>query len=138
MIGELARRSNTSAKTLRFYERIGILDPPPRTASGYRDFPAAALTRLAFIDVARAAGLTLAEIRDVIAIRRRGIPPCDHVCRLINDKIDAVERQLEDLVDRRARLKALRRQDVALDARDCAADRVCEVLAPSQPPPPSG
>jgi MerR family transcriptional regulator, copper efflux regulator len=62
-IGELAAASGVSAKTIRYYEDIAVLDPPARTPSGYRDYTPEATERLAFIRSAQAVGLTLGEIR---------------------------------------------------------------------------
>lgn len=47
--GALASASGLTAKTIRFYEQAGLLPEPPRTASGYRDYPPQAAHRLAFI-----------------------------------------------------------------------------------------
>src|SRR3546814_10387180 len=78
LIGELSERSNVPAKTLRFYEDVGVLPPPARTSSGYRDYDNSALDRLRFIASAQGAGLSLAEIREVIGIRDEGGIPCAH------------------------------------------------------------
>jgi len=82
-IGEVVGCSGVSDKTLRFYEAVGVIDPPPRTPSGYRDYGTAVLDRLAFIRAAQAVGLTLGEIREVVAMRDRGEVPCGHVLELL-------------------------------------------------------
>ncbi|MET8436556.1 MerR family DNA-binding protein [Streptomyces sp900116325] len=61
---------------------------PPRTSGGYRDYPAAAESRLAFIRDAQHAGLTFAEIRGVLGLRDSGKAPCGHVTDLINQHLD--------------------------------------------------
>ncbi|WP_083976187.1 MerR family DNA-binding transcriptional regulator [Kitasatospora azatica] len=53
-IGALAATTHTTTKTLRFYEQAGLLDLPPRTPGGYRDYPPTATTRVAFIRTAQA------------------------------------------------------------------------------------
>ena len=78
-IGEIARRAEVPAKTIRFWEEQGLLPPPRRTAAGYRDYDLAVLSRLAFVRHAQAAGLTLAAIGQVLEIRDGGLPPCTHV-----------------------------------------------------------
>lgn len=60
-----------SDKTVRYYEGIGLLDHPPRTPSGYRDYDPSVLERLGFIKAAQAVGLTLGEIREIVALRDR-------------------------------------------------------------------
>ena len=67
LIGEVARRSGVSAKTLRYYEDIGLIDAPARSASGYRDYESDVLDRLGFIRSAQAIGLSLGEIRSIPA-----------------------------------------------------------------------
>jgi len=68
-IGEVAQRSGLSVKTLRYYEDIGVLASPPRTPGGYRDYEDTVVGRLQFVRAAQAVGLTLGEIREVIAFR---------------------------------------------------------------------
>lgn len=131
LIGELARRSGVPAKTLRFYEQEGVLDEPARTESGYRDYPAEALDRLAFIRSAQAAGLTLSEIREVIEIRRGGDAPCGHVLELVRDKRAAVERQLEDLRRLSAELAELEERARDFDPGACSPGSICELLQPA-------
>src|SRR5437899_1469507 len=82
-ISELANRARVTSKTLRYYERIGVLPAPSRSASGYRDYRPDALDRLGFIRASQAVGLSLGEIRQVVALRDRGEAPCDHVYQLL-------------------------------------------------------
>ena len=56
LIGELAKRTGTTAKTLRFYEDEGLLPEPTRTSGGYRDYPAESADRVEFIRGAQQAG----------------------------------------------------------------------------------
>lgn len=82
-IGQAAARSGVSRKALRLYEARGLLPPPRRTASGYRVYPTDVLDLLAFVGHARLLGLTLAEITQIICLRRAGRPPCVHVRGLL-------------------------------------------------------
>ncbi|HSH60988.1 MAG TPA: MerR family transcriptional regulator [Acidimicrobiales bacterium] len=97
LIGELAERSVVPAKTIRYYEVLDILPPARRTVGGYRDYDDAAVDRLRFVRAAQAAGLTLAEIRNVVALRDDGIAPCSHVIALLDDKAAAGARQIASL-----------------------------------------
>jgi MerR family mercuric resistance operon transcriptional regulator len=67
-IGELARHSRVKVETIRYYERIGLLPVPPRTAAGYRLYGTAELRRLAFIRRARELGFTIAAVRNLAAL----------------------------------------------------------------------
>jgi DNA-binding transcriptional MerR regulator len=104
-IGELARRTGVTTKAIRFYERKRILPPAKRTANQYRLYDDDAVGMLHFVKQATGLGLTLAEIKEIIAIRRGGRPPCAHVHRLLRDKAGELDRQLEDLLDLRRRIR---------------------------------
>jgi DNA-binding transcriptional MerR regulator len=99
-ISELAKRGGTTRKALRLYESAGILPASRRTAAGYRIYDGEALEVLSFIRRARGLGFTLAEIKDIVAIRRAGRAPCPHVRQLIRHKV-------EDLETVRERLRSL-------------------------------
>ena len=93
-IGELAAASGVSAKTIRNCEDIGVLNPPARTPSGYRDYSPEAADRLAFIRSAQAVGLSLGEIRGIVALRDRGATPCGLVLDLITARAADLDRPL--------------------------------------------
>ncbi len=67
-IGELSRRTRVNIETIRYYERIEMLSPPPRTAGGRRVYGPAETRTLAFIRRARELGFTLGEIRALLAL----------------------------------------------------------------------
>src|SRR6266508_242821 len=96
-IGELARRSGVTAKAIRFYERKRVLPEARRAANGYRLYDADAVDMLGFVKQATGLGLTLTEIKDIIAIRRGGRPPCTHVHQLLREKVEELDRKLKDL-----------------------------------------
>jgi len=98
-IGELAKETGLTAKTIRFYEGVQLLDDPGRTESGYRQYGAEDVERLEFIKNAKRLGLSLDEIRDILKIRALSQSPCVHVRALLDQKleqVDAVIRQLEE------------------------------------------
>ncbi len=78
-IGEAARRAAVNARTLRYYERIGVLVPSARTSARYRLYTSGDLARLRFIRRAQRLGLSLAEIAAVLAVCDAGRAPCRHV-----------------------------------------------------------
>jgi len=85
-IGEVVERSGVTRKALRLYEARGILPPPLRTASGYRVYASDVLDVLNFVQQGRRLGLTLAEIKQIVSLRRSGVAPCPHVRRLFTQK----------------------------------------------------
>ena len=100
-IGEVAQASGTTAKTLRYYEDVGLLPDPDRSPAGYRDYGPEVLDRLHFIRRGQAAGLTLAQIGQVLAIRDRGQAPCQHVTDLLDTRLAVIDRQLAELAQLR-------------------------------------
>jgi MerR family Zn(II)-responsive transcriptional regulator of zntA len=127
-IGELAAAAGTTTKTLRFYEESGLLPPTDRAANGYRDYGPEALSRLDFIHRGRAAGLTLAQIREVIDIRETGDAPCHHVHQLLTERLADIDRQIADLQALRATLSRQREQTETADPSTCAAETVCRYV----------
>jgi DNA-binding transcriptional MerR regulator len=129
-IGLLAERTGLTTKTLRFYEDTGLLPAPPRTSAGYRDYPDGIVARVAFIRAAQTAGLSLAEIRGVLALRDSGDAPCRHVTNLIDQHLADIEYRLSELTRARSVLGGLKRRAAATGPADCAPDQVCSILAP--------
>lgn len=129
-IGDLAATSGLTTKTIRFYEQAGLLPEPPRTPGGYRDYPEQRTTqRLAFIRDAQGAGLTLAEIHSVLALRDAGASPCTHVTALIDQHLADIDRRLTELHQTRAALRALAERAAATDPAQCTDAHICRILA---------
>ena len=106
-ISELARRSGVSPRTIRFYETAGVFPAPPRAPNGYRLYTAEAAEILRFIQRAQGLGLTLAEIREMVTIRRKGRAPCDHVRDLAERRLEAIAQALRELAAQRRMLRDL-------------------------------
>jgi Cu(I)-responsive transcriptional regulator len=68
-IGQVAREAGIGVETIRYYEREGLLDPPARRPSGYRQYAADVVARLRFIRQAQRLGFTLREIRELLELR---------------------------------------------------------------------
>ncbi|MEU7605565.1 heavy metal-responsive transcriptional regulator [Streptomyces sp. NPDC041003] len=130
-IGDLATASKLTTKTIRFYEQAGLLPAPPRTPGGYRDYPQQTPARLAFIRDAQGAGLTLAEIRSVLALRDGGQAPCEHVTTLIDQRLADIERRLAELATTREALRGLTRRAARPDPAACTEDAICTILTTS-------
>ena len=124
-IGELAGQLGVTTKAIRFYERIGLLPDPARTSSGYRSYEDADVERLVFIKTAQRLGLTLDEIKEIIAFRDRGEQPCGYVA-------DVLHRQVADLNARIREMRALRDELRRLQARAAqgmtAESKFCGVI----------
>jgi len=121
-IGELAAALGINPKTVRYYEEIGLLPAPARSPAGYRLYNAADGERLRFIAKAKAIGFTLREIREILAHRDDGMEPCPYVGELLDQKLTAVETQLQLLAEMRAELLALK-AEMAVTA--CSSTPIC-------------
>tara|TARA_R110002124_G_scaffold127318_1_gene287217 strand:- start:1301 stop:1729 length:429 start_codon:yes stop_codon:yes gene_type:complete len=125
MIGTLARRTGTKVQTIRYYEQIGLMPEPGRTAGGQRRYGEAELDRLAFIRHARQLGFTLETIRELLDLS-------DHPGKSCQEADQIARRQLRQVEQRMARLEALR-TELERMVHECSggntADcRVLEVL----------
>jgi MerR family transcriptional regulator, copper efflux regulator len=127
-IGELAAGAGLSTKALRYYESIGILPAPARTASGYRDYSDDALDVLGFVRSAQTVGLTLGEIREILAYRDRGEAPCAHVVDVIRRRAAMIEERIAALERTQSELRRLERRARSLRPEDCAPSQVCHVI----------
>lgn len=129
-ISELATRSGTTTKTLRFYETAGLLPEPTRAPNGYRVYDGGAVTRVRFIKAGQALGLTLAELRRLLVIRDDGRAPCFAAMELLDAQLDAITTRIRALEQMKADLTELRQRAQDLDPARCAPDSVCHVINP--------
>lgn len=127
-IGELAIACSVPTPTIRYYERRGLLPPAERSPNGYRSYDDSAAGRIRFIQRAQAAGLTLAEITGVIQVRTDGTAPCEHVDRLLHDKLEDVVDRISELEQLRGELIDLLERSSQLDPTDCGVDEICHIL----------
>ena len=121
-IGAAARRSGVNIETIRFYERIRLLGPAPRTAGGHRMYDAGAVKRLAFVRRARELGFTLAQVRGLLALAGEEEASCARVETLASAHLDAVRGRIDDL----ARMEAVLADMVARCAGGTVPD--CPIL----------
>jgi len=128
-IGELAERAMVSAKTIRYYESIGLLKEPPRTESGYRDYGASAAERLGFIRQAQATGLSLSEIASVLELKEAGEGSCAHTAALIDRHLAEIDHQIERLKAARVTLAELAGRAMSLDPAACTDPNRCQVIS---------
>lgn len=127
-IGELAAQASVSTKTIRYYESIGLLDEPERTASGYRNYDNVATERLRFIRDAQATGLSLAEIQSVLELKDSGENSCAHTRSLLSRHLDDLDEQIRRLVEARRELQQLAERATALDPSACTDPNRCQVI----------
>jgi DNA-binding transcriptional MerR regulator len=96
-VSTLADTVGLSADTVRYYERVGLLPEPARSAAGYRLYDQAAVGRLRLIKGAQRAGLRLREIAELLQVADRGQCPCGHTETLLRERLAEVRAELERL-----------------------------------------
>lgn len=96
-IGRLAAAASVKPETVRYYEKIGLLPKPPRTAGNYRAYSAAHAARLGFIRRSRELGFTLEAIRDLLRLADRRERGCEAIDELARRHLSHVERRISDL-----------------------------------------
>lgn len=100
-----AHATGVSTDTLRHYERKGLLPRVHRTASGHRRYPAMTIERVLLIQRALVVGFSLDDLRRVLSVRDRGGAPCQKVRALVGERLDALERDIADLIALRDELR---------------------------------
>ncbi len=104
-VGRAARRAGLTPKAVRLYENKGLLDRAPRTEAGYRLYQDDDVEVLRFVRQARALGLNLAEIREIIDLERQGAQPCGRVLGIVDQRLKEIDRALRDLRSLRRTLR---------------------------------
>lgn len=108
-IGRLGSLVGLEPKTLRYYDRVGLVRPAERTDAGYRVYNEGTVNRLHFIRRAKALGMSLADIRRILAVRDEGVAPCQHLLALVRDNLTKVEGQIAHLKRLQGDLRQLQR-----------------------------
>lgn len=124
-IGELADRLGLNPQTIRYYESIGVLPEPHRTHSRYRVYAEDDLERLTFVRTAQRLGLSLDEIREVLAFRDRGEPPCGYVRQVIDRQVGDLDRRITEMENLRDQLVRLQRRATRVAPDDAC---ICPIL----------
>lgn len=121
-IGALSQSTGVNIETIRYYERIGLLPPPPRSAGRHRQYADAHQQRLVFIRRARELGFSLEEVRALLGLGGGHDLTCGEVRALTEHHISAIRDKVRDL-------KRLERTLSQLAAQ-CKADKVpdCPIL----------
>jgi MerR family mercuric resistance operon transcriptional regulator len=96
-VGQIAERTQVTVETVRFYEKQGLIAAPQRSDSGYRQFPQETVRRVRFIQNAKKVGFTLKDIADLLALRREPGTSCTDIKLRATQKIEEVDRKIQDL-----------------------------------------
>ena len=125
-IGEAALRSGVKVPTIRYYEQIGLLLPPPRTEGNRRFYGDAELQRLAFIRHSRELGFEIDAIRTLLTLQEDQNQSCASACRIAKARLEEVEQRIRSLKALKGELKLMLDSGHHGKIAEC---RVIEVLA---------
>lgn len=127
-IGKLASATGTKVETIRYYEQIGLLAAPARSAGNYRTYEGEHLRRLSFIRRARDLGFSIDQVRELLGLADRREQSCMAVDVIANQHRDAITRKIADLTALASELDAL---IVSCSRNTVAECRIIEALGPS-------
>ena len=118
-IGEAAAKSGVPAKTIRYYEEISLIAPPPRGDNGYRDYSDEDVHTLRFVAHARGLGFTVAQCRELLALYNDRDRNSADVKQIAEEHIFAIDRKIGELQSMRATLDRLARKCHGDERPDC-------------------
>jgi len=104
---DVARATGVSTDTLRHYERQGLLPRAVRTSAGYRRYPRSTVERVLLIQRALVVGFSLADLKRVLQVRDRGGAPCRSVRELVGERLEQLNRRIDELSSLREELRQL-------------------------------
>jgi len=129
-IGQAAAQSGLPVKTLRYYEEIGLVTPARTEGNDYRDYSVMDVEHLRFLQRARAVGFSLEVCRELLDLYRDENRRCSQVKRLVLEKIEQVETQLQELHALKSILTDMANGCAGDDSADCS---IIETLAQPKP-----
>jgi len=127
-IGQLAKLSGTTTKTIRYYELLGLLHEPERTDSGYRLYEEQDVERLTFIRKAKSLGFSLTDIGETLTLYDSQQAPCIHVLALLDRKIQEIEQLVIELQELRQELLRLRKESAPRVKRAADGSPICGII----------
>jgi MerR family mercuric resistance operon transcriptional regulator len=133
--GTLAVRSGCNIETIRYYERIGILPPPPRSQGGHRLYGEDLIKRLTFVRRSRALGFTLEEIRQLLRLVEGSNYTCAQIEIIAHQHTRDIRQKIADLKKLKSVLEVMASQCSGGEVPDCP---IIDALFDPQTAPPPG
>ncbi|MDL1943597.1 heavy metal-responsive transcriptional regulator [Chloroflexi bacterium CFX2] len=129
-IQELAQSTGISAKTIRYYEEIGILPAPARTENNYRQYSEQDVDRLRLVAGARRLDLSLEEIREILDLRDRREAPCKVLLERLQHKANEIAERIRALQQMERELRALHNLGLTFPTDDVEGKHcVCHLVS---------
>lgn len=130
-IQDLSQKTGVSAKTIRYYEEIGLLPPPARTNNNYRQYGEQDVERLRLVAGARRLDLSLDDIQEILALRDHREAPCRVLLERIEQKADEIAERIQALQRLEGELRELHALGLTfptddVDGKNCVCHLVSE------------
>ena len=125
-IGDLATDTGVKIPTIRYYESVGLLPPPPRTEGNQRRYDRSARDRLRFIAHARAMGFPMPSLKAMLRIAGHKDAPCDDIDALVRGRLAEVEERIARLTALKSELHSMLESHHHGTVGEC---RIVEVLS---------
>ncbi|MBV1910676.1 MAG: MerR family transcriptional regulator [Kangiellaceae bacterium] len=115
---EVVTLSGVSKDTLRYYEKIGLINQPPRSINGYRNYSQSVLEELKFVKLGQSLGFSLAELKEAIPHLANPKPGCPKLSAALSKQIDRVDTKIVELKKNRKTLEKWLENNLALAAKN--------------------
>lgn len=133
-IGEAAKESSLSIDTIRYYERLGLVERSIRSEGGFRLYAKQTVEKLKFIKKAQSLGLTLSEIKQIIRQSEKGLESCcNYVGELFHKKLEELEIKMNELREVKRGLKDLMKQWIPIEKAKTKHFAVCPQIEVERP-----
>lgn len=128
-IQTITQQTGISSQTIRYYESIGLLPPPPRLPNGYRNYDEEDVERVRFVAGARQLGLSTNDIREILALRDDSETPCRIVLNMLHQKADEIQQRITELRRMETELRALYKLGLSFPEEDILGKKcICHLV----------
>ncbi|MEW8000809.1 MAG: MerR family transcriptional regulator [Candidatus Thiodiazotropha endolucinida] len=127
-VNELAKQSEAPAHVVRYYIRIGLLQPVGQQENGYRLFSSNDVARLRFIQMAKHLGFTLNEIKQITCHADMGESPCDDVRSIIRHRVTENRIKIEEMINLQERMEEALKRWESMPNRMPGGDSICHLI----------
>lgn len=129
-IRKISNQTGVPAKTIRYYEEIGLLPSPARKSNGYRDYSQFDVHRLKLVAGARRLDIPLVEIKEILDMRDQGQAPCEVLLDLLAAKAGEIETRIRELQHLQAELRQLHDLGLTFPTNDVEGKNcVCHLVS---------
>ncbi len=128
-IQAVSKQSGVSAQTIRYYESLGVLPQPKRKPNGYRVYIEEDVARVRFVAGARRLGLSIDDVREILALRDTGEAPCSTVLAMLKHKADEIQQRISELHSLETELRTLHSLGLTFPEEDILGKQcVCHLV----------